>query len=172
MTDTRTDALPWRSASQVPYSTAGYGGGTMLLGNNGECIGYVIVLNKSADCDPQVLDTTVHEAIAAWNTRPSTPPSDDAQGWADAEHFMRDWIAAEEAPVTDDVLVMQVGKAVHEDLCKQDVVGYLDAKIDAAVVAVAVIPTAQAPLLAQLAERDATIAKLQALYREALGCQS
>lgn len=53
----------WHDVRQVPYSTIGYGGGTMLLDDGGACIGYVVVLNKDASADPKALDAAVHRAI-------------------------------------------------------------------------------------------------------------
>lgn len=53
----------WADVRQVPYSTMGYGGGTMLLNQQGACVGYVIVLNKSAHHDPKALDAAVHRAV-------------------------------------------------------------------------------------------------------------
>lgn len=53
----------WHDARQVPYSTFGYGGGTMLLDNGGACIGYVVVLNKDAKVDPKALDAAVYRCV-------------------------------------------------------------------------------------------------------------
>lgn len=56
--------LPWASVKQVPYSTVGYGGGVMLLSETGECIGYVITMNKSAHHDPKALDAAVFARLS------------------------------------------------------------------------------------------------------------
>jgi hypothetical protein len=56
-------AQPWASVESVPYSVMGIGGGTMLLGHNGQCIGYVLVLSESERHDPE-LDAAVHNTLA------------------------------------------------------------------------------------------------------------
>jgi len=58
-----TDHPLWTTVQQVPYSTMGYGGGTMLMDRKGKCVGYVIVMNKSEHHDPKALDAAVHGAV-------------------------------------------------------------------------------------------------------------
>lgn len=58
------DGMPWHSVKTVPRSTMGYGGGTMLLDKDGACIGYVVTLNKSENCDPVALDSAVFHALS------------------------------------------------------------------------------------------------------------